>query len=260
VIQPRTQKEAYWGPDFALAKTDIEQIYNHFLEVERPQTADAITRMIMAYRVAEEASTVKKKLSGRTIYQPQNGYEIGDKLVFPALQFAHGDVTAVRDGYNPHDGQFKVITVEIDDTTREFAAGLQAEHVLNANNGSALDELVQVDVEELVTLYGGWVKTAVAQELENRDEFVKLGDVWFVKQLMAEVNAGHLHLTEAVLEINEGGPLPTEEIVPHLDMDPALDKSVQHFSLNYHLLADDRFDEVAPRGEVAWFLRRLEPD
>lgn len=260
MIQPRTQTEAYWGADFALTDTDIEQIYNHFLEVERPQTADEITQMIMAYRVAEEASQVKKKLSGRTIYQPKNSYDIGDKLVFPALQFAHGDVTAVRDGYNPHDGQFKVISVTMDDDPREFAAALQPDHPLNAGNDAAVDDLLQVDLDELVAQYGSWVKTAVAHELAERAEFVKLGDVWFVKQLMAEVNAGHLHLTEAVLEINEGGPLPTEEIVPHLDMDPSLDPLVQHFSLNYHLLEDPRFDEVAPKDEVAWFLNRLEPD
>ncbi|MCB9007436.1 MAG: hypothetical protein H6656_08770 [Ardenticatenaceae bacterium] len=260
MIQPRTQNETYWGPDFALTNTDIEQIYNHFLEVERPQTTDEIVRMIMAYRVAEEASTVKKKLSGRTIYQPQNSYELGDQLVFPALQFAHGDVTAVRDGYNPHDGQFKVIAVEIEKESREFAADLQPEHILNADEGNALAELVQVDVDELVALYGAQVKTAVAKELTERAEFVKVGHVWFVKQLMAEVNAGHLHLAEAVLEINSGGPLPTEEILPHLDMDPTLDTSVQHFSLNYYLMADSRFDEVAPKGEVAWFLQRLEPE
>jgi hypothetical protein len=220
VIQPRTQNESYWGPNFALTNTDIEQIYNHFLEVERPQTADEIARMIIAYRVAEEANAVKKKLSGRTIYQPQNSYEVGAQLVFPALQFAHGDVTAVRDGYNPHDGQFKVITVGLDDENREFAAQLQSDHVLNATQGNALAELVQVDVDDLVLRYGGRVKTAVAQELKDRAEFVKLGDVWFVKQLMAEVNAGHLHLAEAVLEISDGGPLPTAEIVPQLDMDP----------------------------------------
>lgn len=260
MIQPRTQNKTYWGPDFVLTNTDIEQIYNHFLEVEKPQTADEITRMIMAYRVAEEANTVKKKLSGRTIYQPQNSYNIGDKLVFPVLQFAHGDVTAVRDGYNPHDGQFKVIAVEIEDVAREFAAALQPEHLLNADDGNALAELVQVDVAELVTLYGAQVKTAVTQELQARPEFVKLGDVWFVKQLMAEVNTGHLHLAEAVLDMNGGGPLPTMEILPHLDMDPSLDASVQHFSLNYHLLADSRFDQVAPKNEVAWFLRRLEPE
>lgn len=260
MIQPRTQKESYWGPNFALTNTDIEQIYNHFLEVERPQTANEIAHMIIAYRVAEEASQVKKKLSGRTIYQPQNSYDVGDKLVFPILQFAHGDVTAVRNGYNPQDGQFTVISVQIEDETHEFATALQSDHALNASDGNAMAELVQVDVDELVALYGERVKTAVAQELKGRPEFVKLGDVWFVKQLMAEVNTGHLHLAEAVLEINEGGPLPTSEIVPHLDMDPSLEQSVQHFSLNYHLLNDHRFDEVAPKGQVAWFLRRLEPE
>lgn len=260
MIQPQTRIESYWGADFALTNTDIEQIYNHFLEVERPQTADEIARMIIAYRVAEEANRIKQKLSGRIIYLPQKSYEIGDKLVFPALQFAHGNVTAVRDGFNPHDGQFKVIGVKIEDAAREFAAALQSDHVLNAFDAAAVEALLQVNVDELVDLYADRVKTAVTQELEKREEFVKLGDVWFVKQLMAEVNAGHLHLTEAVLDMNGGGPLKTEEIVPDLDMDSTLDKSVQYFSLNYHLLRDERFDEVAPKGKVAWFLRRMEPE
>ena len=60
--------------------------------------------------------------------------------------------------------------------------------------------------------------------------------------------------------MSEGGPLTVAEILPHLDMDPSLDKSVLAFSLNYGMMHDDRFDEVAPRGKIAWFLRRLEPD
>ncbi|MCP4418919.1 MAG: hypothetical protein GY805_20065 [Chloroflexi bacterium] len=260
MIQPRTRNENYWGPDFALTDRDIEQIYNHFLEVERPQTVAEIVHMIITYRVAEEANQIKRKLSGRIIYQPQKSYEVGEKLVFPALQFGHGDVTAVRDGFNPHDGKFKVISVEIEGDGREFAIDLQPEHALNATDGDAVEALLEVDEEELVTLYGDRVQTAVIQELKERAEFVKLGDVWFVEQLMAEVNAGHLHLTEAVLDMSAGGPLSTEEIVPHLDMDSTLDKSVQHFSLNYHMLIDERFDDVAPKGEVAWFLRRMEPE
>lgn len=34
---------------------------------------------------------------------------------------------------------------------------------------------------------------------------------------------------------------------------------MQQFSLNYSLLHDGRYDEVAPPGQVAWFLRRMEP-
>jgi hypothetical protein len=51
-----------------------------------------------------------------------------------------------------------------------------------------------------------------------------------------------------------------EQILEHLDMDPALDPDVKRFSLNYAMLNDGRFDEVAPPGRVAWFLRRMEPD
>jgi hypothetical protein len=43
-------------------------------------------------------------------------------------------------------------------------------------------------------------------------------------------------------------------------MDEGIDKSVQRFALNYALQQDKRFDEIAPRGEVAWFLHRLEPE
>jgi hypothetical protein len=60
--------------------------------------------------------------------------------------------------------------------------------------------------------------------------------------------------------MSEGGPLAVEEILPHLDMDASILPAVQEFSLNYHMLNDDRFDEVAPVGKVAWFLRRLEPE
>lgn len=49
-------------------------------------------------------------------------------------------------------------------------------------------------------------------------------------------------------------------LLTHLDMDPGIDVSVQRFSLNYALLNDERFDDVAGEGRVAWFLRRLEPE
>jgi hypothetical protein len=76
---------------------------------------------------------------------------------------------------------------------------------------------------------------------------------------MAEINIGHLHLSEAVLEINEGGPMSVDEILPNLDLDPGIDPAVQRFSLNYALLMDDRFEDVGGKGKVDWFLKRLEP-
>lgn len=260
VIQPQTQTAHYWGSKFNLTDADIEQLYNHFLEVERPQTAVELVRVLVGYRVAEETNRVKKLLSGRSIYQPGNEYAIGDELVFPALQFAYGRVTAVRDGYNPQDGQFKVINVDFDQKSREFAAALQSAHDLNAINGNALADLIEVDVEQIIEQYGQQIEPKITAELEKRSEFIRLAQQWFVRGLMADVNVGHLHLAEAVLEMHNGGPLPVGDILPHLDMDPSVHSDVSAFSLNYALQQDERFDEVAPAGQVAWFLRRLEPE
>ncbi|MCP4360129.1 MAG: hypothetical protein GY796_19150 [Chloroflexi bacterium] len=260
MIQSRTQTEDYWGSNFTLTEADIEQISNYFLEVERPQTAAQITPVVIACRIVDEANQVKKLLSGRTIYQPQNQYEVGNDLVFPALQFAYGTVTAVRDGYNPQNGQFCVIDVEINGKTREFAAELKIDHLLNADNGDALADLIDVNEDQILSLYGSEIEEKVTAKLEKQDGFVCLNKQWFIQALMAEVNVGHLHLAEAVLEMFEGGPLTAAEIIPHLDMDPGAVEEVQTFSLDYALLKDKRFDEVAPKGKVTWFLRRMEPD
>jgi hypothetical protein len=260
VIQPQTQTAQYWGSNFTLDDSDIEQIYNHLLEVECPQTTDEIARVIIQYRVTLEAQKIERLLSGRTVYQPRNSFEVGDQLVFPALKFAQGEVMAVRVGHNPEYGQFNVIQVNIDGKSREFAADYAAAHLLNTDDANPSISVAEDDIDELVGVYGRSVSAQIAKTLARREEFVRLGTEWFVKALLADVNIGHLHLAEAVLEMNGGGPLPSDEILLHLDMDPSLDKRVLRFSLNYSLLKDARFDEVAPRGKVAWFLRRLEPD
>ncbi|MCP5100385.1 MAG: hypothetical protein GY943_32955 [Chloroflexi bacterium] len=260
MIQPQTQTAQYWGSDFVLDDSDIEQIYNHLLEVERPQTTDEISRVIISYRVTLESQKVERLLSGRTVYQPRNAFSVGDQLVFPALNFAHGEVTGLREGHNPQYGQFNVIQVDVDGNAREFAADYQATHPLNADDADPGISMAGVDIDDLYTLYGRTVSTQISDTLSAREEFVRLGQEWFVKALLADVNIGHLHLTEAVLEMSGGGPLSPEEILPHLDMDPSLDESVLSFSLNYSLLQDARFDEVAPKGAVSWYLRRLEPD
>jgi hypothetical protein len=260
VIQPRTQTSDYWGPDFVLTDSDIEQIYNHFLEVEQPQKAREIANVIIAHRVAEEIKGVERRLAGRTVYQPKSSYKKGDELVFPALKFAQGEVTGRRDGYNPQYGRFDVIKVQIKGKTREFAANLEVDHPLNAVELGDITGASEIDLDQLYEWYGDAVEAKVTAALESREEFLRLGQLWFVKALMAEVNIGHLHLAEAILEINEGGPLQTDAILTHLDMDPSLDQEVLRFSLNYSLIQDNRFDEVAPQGQVIWFLRRLEPE
>lgn len=258
--QLQAQNYDFWASEFSVSESDVEQLYNHFLEAPRPQTADSLARVLIAHRVAEESNRIKQLLSGRTVYQPQNACELGEELVFPGLKYAFGEVQSTRQGYDPRYGHYDVIAVEIGGRTREFASNLEGEHKLNLDEGEEFDPFVDVDLDDLYERFADMVAKTTVQALEDRDEFVQLGDKWFVRGLMAEVNIGHLHLAEAILEVNEGGPLPTGEIMVHLDMDAGLAEEVRHFSLDHALLGDERFDEVGPPGEIQWFLRRMEPD
>ena len=261
MIQLRTQKESYWGPGFTLTNQDIEQISAHFLETERPKTASQLAHVVITYRVAEEKNNLQQLLSGRKVYNPREQYQAGDDLVFPMLQFLHGTVGNVRQGYNPEYGKFPVITVDIKGKPREFASGLTLPQMASINESAqTLDDLVHVDLNALYRKYTNFVAKKVTQVLEKQAEFVRLGPEWFMKALMADINVGHLHLAEAILEMSQGGPLPADEILPHLDMDPSIPVEVQRFSLNLAMLQDKRFDEVAPVGQISWFLRRMEPE
>jgi hypothetical protein len=154
VIQLRTQTAAYWGPEFILKETDMEFISSFLLEIERPQTAEQLTKALMAQRVTAEKSEIERMLSGRTIYRPQNGYEVDEDLVFPAMEFTHGKVKSIREGFNPQHGRFNVIAVQINGKTREFAADLPIEHPLNTDTGELLDEVIDVDIDRLYVDYG----------------------------------------------------------------------------------------------------------
>jgi len=260
VIKPQTKKPDYWGSAFNITDSDIDQIYNHFLEVEQPQTIGQLAFNIIAHRVAAEKTRIEHLLANRIVYQPLKAYAVGDELVFPVLKFAHGQVTAVRDGYNPSYGKFHVIQVTINNKSREFAADLHIDHALNQAVEDVTAVVDAIDLDDLYDLYGEEVEDKLEEALSKREGFIRLGRRWFVAALMSEVNVGHLHLAQAILEMNEGGPLPVSEILPHLDMDPGTDVSVQAFSLNYALMKDPRFDEVAPKGKVTWFLHAFEPE
>lgn len=258
--QTQIQSAEYWESGFSLSDTDFEQIYNHFLETEKPQTVVELAGLIIRSRVREQAAEVRRLMSGSTVYQPQRSYAVGEEIIFPALKLAKGKVTSVRSGYNPEYGDFNVISVSLKGKTREFAADYSPAHTLNDSNGGELTEQMAGDADAIVATYGASVAARIATALAKREDFVSIGDQWFVKSLMSDVNIGHLHLTEAILDVAEGGPLTTAEILPQLELDPGVDPNVQEFSLTYHLLRDGRFDDVAPVGKSLWFLRRMEPD
>lgn len=261
MTQIRTSDPEYWtASSFKITDSDIENLYQFLIDTEEPQKLDTLVRAIISARIESEKLDLQRRLEGRTVYQPQLGYSVGDQIIFPSMQFAHGEVASIRDAQNPQFGDFKAIEVRFPvGRTKEFASELVIDHPLNSGGGLSSLQSDAPDVEKLMAFYGDFVADSLAQRLVGHEEFIRLADLWFVKSLFSEVNVGHLHLAEAILDMNGGGPLTTSEIMTDLDMDPGVKPSVQEFSLNYHLQQDARFVEVAPPGRVLWFLHRLTP-
>ena len=77
--------------------------------------------------------------------------------------------------------------------------------------------------------------------LQEHPDFVYIAGKWFPSALLVEVNAGNLNLAEAILDMNGGGPLPTPEILEHVEMPEGVNKNLAEFSLDLALQEDKRF-------------------
>lgn len=254
-------KEDYWEL-FEIQEEDVEFLYNHLLEVETPLTAQELVRVLVEDRIEREKRGIEERRSaGGDIYFPENEYEIGQALVFPALGWRRGEVIDRRLGKNPDLESFEVIKVkflEENGEPREFAMKLE-EHRLNDPSVMVEDESLLNPVVVLDE-YGDELVSRIEEGLDGNDEFVRIAGRWFPRALLIDVNVGHLNLAEAVLDIEEGGPIPTEHLLKQVELASDVNRKLAEFSLDYALWKDDRFDEVGPTGEVLWFLRRLEPD
>ena len=257
-----THTPEYWGSHFTLTGDDRELLLNLFVEDEQPRTTDELAQAIIRHRVEREEAVLRRKQQTQgTLYQPKRAFQIGEQVVFPALDFAVGTVTAQRAGFNPDMAMpFQVIQVNIEGRPHEFAAELVGDHRLNEDAAlllSPTDE--RLTPEELYARYQDTFVPHLRDLLHRTPEFVWLARKWFPRSLLVDLNAGQLNIAEAVLDMNNGGPLPTEALLPELGLPPEVNRALQIFSLNYALYNDGRFDEVGPAGEVLWYLNRLEP-
>lgn len=260
VIHRQTQTSDYWSA-FTVTADDAEFLYSLLLETGKPQRIDVLVLALIRYRVEQENAALRRQLTSNNFYQPKKDYEVGQELVFPALGFITGRVVEKRKGNNPDLGEFDVIAVQMKDgSCREFAASYHRAHRLNEEDvAAALDATPLKSPEALFETYGEHVRAVLNEALEKNNEFIRIGDEWFLRAMMAEVNIGHLNLAEAVLDMANGGPLTTDVILRDLGLPLDVSHNVQEASLNTALAADPRFDEVSLNDTPAWFLRRLEP-
>ncbi|MCK4471972.1 MAG: hypothetical protein KAW49_09330 [Anaerolineae bacterium] len=262
MIQRKTQHPAYWGDEFTVTPDDLQYLSTLLVEDELPRSAEELSQALILRRCQEEESLIERALSKGSPYQPRRGYEVGEQVVFPALGYRVGGVVSVRPGHNPEYGSFQVIQVEFGEgERREFASELVVDHPLNHEmRDDTAGGLEPHSPEELAALYGPQVGAALEKCLEAESDFVRLAGEWFRRDLLVEVNIGHLNLAEAVLDMAGGGPLPTDALLSDLELPEEVTTQLRVFSLNYALQEDGRFDEVGPAGEVLWFLCRLEPE
>jgi hypothetical protein len=100
---------------------------------------------------------------------------------------------------------------------------------------------------------------AVEEDLASHPDFVRIAGKWFARALLVDINAGHLNLAEAILDMAGGGPLATPELLKQIGIPADTNPKLVEFSIDLALQEDPRFDEVGASGDVVWYLQRLEP-
>lgn len=265
MLQRQTQTAAFWRDQFEATPEDSEFLYNLLLDAQAPQSLSSLTRALITEYLRRETARLEQELAKGAIYQPRERFTTGQSLVFPALDFAIGKVTAVRPGKNPEHGDFEVLRVEFGGgrSPREYASGLQTPHRLNQVNGSDLlgaKELLKPG--EIYDLYTDEIESAVLDALRSgprHKDFAEVQGQWLLRDMLADVNVGHMNIAEAMIEV-AGQPLTTDQLLQEMDLDKNVSPAMRELSLDHALAQDVRFAPVRENGKPAWYLGRLEPD
>jgi len=251
--------KTYWS-SLQVTPQDVENLHTFLFERETPLTTkdlsvEFVDQRVKAERLVEEN---KQKAGGKT-FLPKEKYQIGDELVFPALDWKRGKVVALRSGVNPSSGDFNVLTIEMEDGSERMFAAMLDSHILNDGplSISASDE---INSATLLHEHGDQIEMKLEAALNADESLVKIAGSWFPRALLIDINQGQLNLAEAVLDMSGGEPLPTEALIKDVELPADVNPRLAEFSLNYALQGDERFDEVGPAGRVLWCLHRLEPD
>jgi len=248
----------YWDK-FSFTESDLDFLYNHLIEIETPLTTSELLSALIDERIRLEKDQLKSsnRPDGK-IYRPEDEFKVGDVLVFPAKDWSKGKVLSIREGNNPEIGEFSVIQVSFESgENTEFASKL-SDHVLNKPLEIKADDPL-LSREYVLKTYKRTLSDRLNQAFESNDDLVQIAGRWFPRALLVDVNTGYLNLAEAVLEMADGGPLTTDQILEQIDLPTDTNHKLTEFSLNYALQEDNRFDEVGPAGETLWYLFRMEP-
>jgi len=260
-LKRRTQTAEYWLEEFAINKEDTAHLYEWVLEQNEPRTISELSHKAIERRCLREEEALMRRGESGAIYQPQDEYDVGQRLVFPAFDYAAAQVLAVRDGENPRYGPFKVIQVQLENESgpREFAAGLTVEHALSGSAALLQDSDSLLAAQQLYELYGDTIRQRLEAALDENDDFVPFGDSWYLRGLVPEVTPFHLNIAEAMIyEHNQ--PLTIAQLLQEVEFAPEIKPAVQIYALSRALSEDSRFAQISVEDEPAWYLKALVPE
>ncbi|MEP7293420.1 MAG: hypothetical protein ABI835_16670 [Chloroflexota bacterium] len=250
----------HWARDFFVTDDDVETLMGLLLERETPLSSDELARALIDQRLQAQTAALQERYKDVHLYNPADSYQVGQTLMFPALDHATAEVIELRPGINPDYGDFNVIRAQFEDqTTREFASALTTGHKLSSGEVATLPGLPELDADEILREERDLILEKLADKLGSNNDLVSVAGKWFPRGLMIDVHEGYLNLAEAVLDMASGGPLLTEEIVEQIGGLGSASQDLQVFSMNDALNRDRRFDEVGPLNTVLWYLQRGEP-
>lgn len=256
----KSRSEDFWRDEYRVSDSDTDLVTSLILDAGKPQQLNDLAAAIITRRVEREKEAVRFQAEHGAIYQPRHSYQVGQKVLFTALDFATGQVQGVRPGNDPKAGPFSVIRVAFDNgTEREFAAEYAAEHPLNRPAEELLGGAdADVSDADLVALGVPHVAGRLEPALASNADFVKFSGLWFLRGLLPEVHVGHLNLAEAVIyEANK--PLPAHAMLDVLEIGGAGSTDARVFALSHALSQDERFDNLGTAEDPVWYMRSLEP-
>ena len=259
MIERKTQTAEYWQ-SLTLTQADLDFIHSLMLDAEQPMTAAALANALVNERCRVEEAELRSNLTSGTVYQPKKTYNVGETVLFPALDFRAGEVIDVRAGENPEYGQFDVITVDFgpDRRQRMYAASLSAPHKLNADLPDLLASAENDSPEQLLATKARRVPELIAEQLAQHAEFASFENRWLLRDLLAEIHIGHLNIAEALIDVH-ATPVDTATLMHDMDLPKEIPTDIATFSVQSALAADGRFDQVGPGETRLWSLCRLEP-
>jgi len=261
VIDRRIQTEAYWRDEFEVADQDLTFLNDQFLEEHRPIALTDLARSLIVDYCKRTEAAVRRQLAKGTVYRPNAAFEIGEKIVFPHLDFAVGTVVSQREGHNPEYQAFGVITVEFEDDEEklEFASELQEPHKLAFADETSWQSVFAISPDMLYDSYGELVAAKLGQVFADRGDYVEFRGRWLPGAMAADIHVGLLNIAEAMLVMQEK-PLQPQELLSELDLPDEIPDQIKVFCLNRMVSQDERFVDVGTESQVVWSLKRWIPE